>query len=82
MPDDDSMLRQNEVDDGGDVKIRLSARLARAVRNHDFSVRGTREERAEHDRRELAWWRPFRQRANALFAEEEGVPESVRRSAP
>jgi len=49
----------------GDGWVLIHARLAAAAKRLDLSTRGTREEIAARDRDEMAFWAPFRRRANA-----------------
>lgn len=51
----------------GDGWVLVHSRLAKAAKGLDLSTRGTPEELAERDREELAFWAPYRQRANALL---------------
>jgi hypothetical protein len=51
----------------GNGWVLVNARLAEAAKHLDLSTRGTPEELAERDREEVAFWAPFRRRANALL---------------
>lgn len=51
----------------GDGWVLINARLAEAAKRLDLSTRGTPEELAARDREELAFWAPYRRRANALL---------------